>query len=182
MKRELYNEVKEKALALYEKAHIILTDSEKDNLEMVEFALGDVYNTGIEIIVYVNTDLVCAKEMCLLPYQTCAEHIHKPMMEVGYPGKEETFRCRYGTVYLFIEDGIVTEDPIAKPPKGDELYYTARHEIVLEPGDQFTLLPDTLHWFKAGSEGAVISEFSTKSFDEYDIFTDPRINRMAGVE
>ena len=42
--------------------------------------------------------------------------------------------------------------------------------------------PDTLHWFQAGPEGAVISEFSTRSFDEYDIFTDPRIQRIPVVE
>jgi D-lyxose ketol-isomerase len=34
-----------------------------------------------------------------------------------------------------------------------------------------------LHWFQAGPEGAVISEFSTQSRDEADVFTDPRIVR-----
>ena len=42
--------------------------------------------------------------------------------------------------------------------------------------------PNTKHWFQAGEEGAVISEFSTPSFDEYDIFTDPRIDRLPKVE
>ena len=183
MTRETYLEVKEKALELYEKAHIVLTEKEKESLEVVNFSLNDVYRTGIEIIVYVNTELVCAKEMALLPGQTCAEHIHTPVSgNSNYTGKEETFRCRYGTVYLRVEDGQVTENPIAKPPSGEEAYYTARHEIVLNPGDQFTLYPNTLHWFQAGPEGAVISEFSTKSDDEYDIFTDTRINRMAGID
>jgi D-lyxose ketol-isomerase len=48
---------------------------------------------------------------------------------------------------------------------------------VLRPGDQHTIPPDTLHWFKAGDEGAVVSEFSTQSRDETDVFTDPRIRR-----
>ena len=37
-------------------------------------------------------------------------------------------------------------------------------------------MPNTLHWFKAGDEGAVVSEFSTKSMDEFDIYTDKRID------
>ncbi|MCL4481730.1 MAG: D-lyxose/D-mannose family sugar isomerase, partial [Bacteroidetes bacterium] len=52
---------------------------------------------------------------------------------------------------------------------------------VLTPGDQFTLNPDTLHWFRAGNEGAVVSEFSTTSTDGDDIFTDPGINRFTKI-
>ena len=50
-------------------------------------------------------------------------------------------------------------------------------EIELCPGDQFTIPPDTLHWFRAGAEGAIVTEFSTRSRDELDVFTDPRIVR-----
>ena len=42
--------------------------------------------------------------------------------------------------------------------------------------------PNTRHWFQAGPDGAVVSEFSTKSLDEYDIFTDPRIRRIPEIE
>jgi len=51
------------------------------------------------------------------------------------------------------------------------------HQPLLQPGEQFTIEPDTLHWFQAGDEGAVVSEFSTRSRDEADVFTDPRIVR-----
>ncbi len=47
-------------------------------------------------------------------------------------------------------------------------------EIVLRPGDQYTLPPNSLHWFQAGDKGAVVSEFSSTSTDEHDRFTDPR--------
>ena len=40
------------------------------------------------------------------------------------------------------------------------------------------LFPDTLHWFQAGPQGAIISEFSTTSRDESDIFTDPQLKRL----
>jgi D-lyxose ketol-isomerase len=50
-------------------------------------------------------------------------------------------------------------------------------EVTLRPGDQFTIPPDTLHSFQAGAEGAIITEFSTRSRDELDVFSDPRIVR-----
>ena len=99
----------------------------------------------------------------------------------GYLGKEETFRCRYGTVYLYV-DGEPSAAPQAKPPAGSEEYYTVWHEIILHEGDQYTMMPDTRHWFQAGDKGAVVSEFSTKSLDEYDIFTDTRIRRIPEIE
>ena len=130
---------------------------------------------------YVNTERCCAKEMVLFPGQTCPEHRHAPVEQLNYPGKEETFRCRYGLVYLYV-DGDPAENPQAQPPDGSELYYTVRHEIVLHPGEQYTMHPNTRHWFQAGPDGAVVSEFSTKSLDEYDIFTDPRIRRIPEIE
>ena len=42
-------------------------------------------------------------------------------------------------------------------------------------------MPNTPHWFQAGDEGAVVSEFSTRSRDESDIFTDPQIQRAPQV-
>ena len=44
------------------------------------------------------------------------------------------------------------------------------HQVVLKPGDQYTLMPDTPHWFQAGDEGAIVSEFSTRSTDDQDVF------------
>ena len=89
----------------------------------------------------------------------------------------ETFRCRWGKVWLYVE-GEPADKPACKPPAGSEDYYTVFHEIALEPGQQYTVGSDTLHWFQAGEEGAVVSEFSSSSTDENDIFTDPRIQRV----
>ncbi len=176
MTRETCEKARERALVLFEKAHIVLTPEEKAGLEIVDFGLGDLENTGLQLVTYINTDAYCAKEMALFPGQTCPEHTHTPFD--GYIGKQETFRCRYGLVYLYVE-GEPSEDPHAEPPEGR---YTARHEITLYPGEQYTIYPNTKHWFKAGSEGAVISEFSTKSYDEYDLFTDPAVKRIPKIE
>ena len=69
--------------------------------------------------------------------------------------------------------------PAARAP--DDGVFTVWHEVVLRPGEQHTIPPDTLHWFQAGDEGAVVSEFSTESRDELDVFTDPRIRRTTVV-
>ena len=165
------NELIKNALEMYEKAKIVLTDKEKANIEIADFGLNDLENTALTLITYINTKRCCAKEMVLLPHQTCPEHRHPEVG--GKPGKEETFRCRYGKVYLYV-DGEPCANPACKPPKG---VYTVTREIVLNPGEQYTIYPNTLHWFQAGDEGAVISEFSTHSSDETDIFSDPDIIR-----
>jgi D-lyxose ketol-isomerase len=159
---------------LLSEAGIALTPEEKANIEVADFNLGQLEQTGLEIITYVNTFRCCAKELVLFPRQTCPEHVHPPVE--GEPGKEETFRCRKGEVYLYVS-GEPTPNPKAKPPKGREHTYTVWHEIVLRPGEQYTLYPNTLHWFQGGEEGAIVSEFSTTSRDGSDIFTDPDIVR-----
>lgn len=170
---ELYKEATTKALEYLEKVGIVLTEDEKSQMQVAEYGLNQLYSIGLQLIVYVNTDRCCAKELILLPGQTCPEHRH-PSVE-GEPGKEETFRCRAGEVYLYVS-GEPTENPVAKAPTGREKYFTAWKEIILQPGQQYTLQPDTLHWFQAGDAGAVVSEFSTKSMDEFDIYTDPDID------
>jgi len=57
------------------------------------------------------------------------------------------------------------------------LHVESAGEIVLRPGEQCTIPPNTLHWFEAGDEGAIVSEFSTTSRDSLDVFTDSRIVR-----
>ena len=77
--------------------------------------------------------------------------------------------------------GESAREPGAKPPAGREDTYDVWHEIVLQSGAQYTLHPDTWHWFQAGDEGAVVSEFSTTSTDEADVFTDPEIQRQTQI-
>ena len=180
MKKDIYEEVQRKAIALFNQSSIVLTDSEMKAIEVADFGLGDIYRTGLQLVTYINTERVCAKELALLPGQTCPEHRH-PQLDSGYIGKEETFRCRFGKLFLFVE-GSKTPHPQALPPAGDEAFYTVFHQIILTPGEQFTLKPDQKHWFQAGEKGAVVSEFSTPSYDEEDIFTDPRIIRIPVID
>jgi D-lyxose ketol-isomerase len=133
---------------------IVLTERERAELEIADFGLGRFEEIGLALVVYENNDRYCAKELVLLPNQLCPEHRHPPVGDD--PGKQETFRCRTGEVTLWVD---------------------GHGEMTLRPGDQFTIPPDTLHWFRAGAEGAIVSEFSSRSRDESDVFTDPKIVR-----
>jgi D-lyxose ketol-isomerase len=157
-------------------AGVVLTPAEVGAIEVADFGLARLEETGLQIVVYVNTERVCAKELVMFPWQLCPEHRH-PEVD-GQPGKEETFRCRAGTVYIYVE-GEPTPDPAARVPADGT--FTVWHEVVLGPGDQYTLMPDTLHWFQAGEHGAIVSEFSTRSTDQFDVFSDPRIQRATVV-
>jgi len=147
-------EARGRAAAMLADAGIVLTSAESEAIEVADFGLDDLERWGLQIVVYVNTDRVCAKELVMFPNQACPEHRHPPVD--GEPGKEETFRVRRGSVRLWVD--------------GDG-------EVVRGLGEQHTIPPDTLHRFEAGEEGAIVSEFSTRSRDESDVFTDPRVVR-----
>ena len=167
-----------RAAGILEGAGIALTPEERGEIEVADFGLSRLDDFGLEVVVYVNTDRYCAKELVLFPRQTCPEHRHPPFD--GTPGKEETFRCRSGIVFLYVA-GEATRGPSARLHEADREVFTAWHEVVLRPGEQYTIPPDTLHWFQAGDEGALVSEFSSTSRDDLDLWTDPRIARATLV-
>ena len=130
------SEARRRAAEMLAGEGIVLTPAERDEIEVADFGLGRLDEIGLQLVVYVNTERVCAKELVLFPGQTCPEHRHPPVGDD--PGKEETFRCRAGSVTLWVD---------------------GHGEVELRPGDQFTIPPDTLHWFRAGDDGAIVSEF-----------------------
>ena len=180
MKREDVERARARASAILKKAGIAVTPREQAHIEVADFGLGALARYGFEIVVYENNDRYCAKEIILMPRQICPEHRHPPV-DSANPGKQETFRCRWGVVYLYTSGEPATR-PRAIIPGKYRPYFTVWNEIILRPGDQFTLPPDTLHWFQAGDEGAVLSEFSSSSIDELDIWTHPGLDRMPRYE
>jgi D-lyxose ketol-isomerase len=175
LSKEEWRLARDRAHAMLEQAAIVLTADELERLEVADFGLQRLAEIGLEVVTYVNTDHVCAKEIVMFPWQICPEHKHPPVL--GRPGKEETFRCRWGEVHLYVE-GEPSEPFLARLPAQGGEYLAMRHQVVLAPGEQYTLQPEKWHWFQAGPQGAVISEFSTHSTDEADIFHDPRIARI----
>ena len=175
MNQQQITAARERAAAQLSDAGIILTPDEAVNIEVVDFGLQRLESEGLEIITYENNDRYCAKELVLFPRQTCPEHRHPPVGDE--PGKRETFRVRQGIVWLYVE-GRESATIHARVPERSGSHYTVFHEIELHPGQKYTIEPNTKHWFQAGDAGAIISEFSSTSRDDADVFTDPNIRRV----
>jgi len=120
MRRKEYEEAKSRAIEYLKRANIVITDKERDSIEVTDYGLNMLDKIGLQILVYINTERVCAKELILFPRQTCPEHKHPPIN--GDPGKEETFRCRWGKVYLYVP---------GEPTKKSQSYHTRRKKTIL---------------------------------------------------
>lgn len=179
MKASEFEAAQKRANEVLRTVGIVLTADEAAHIEVADLGLNRLNVEGLELVTYINNDRYCAKELVLFPGQTCPEHRHPPVD--GKPGKQETFRCRWGEVWLYVE-GEPAASIRAEVPAAAKEYYTVFHEVALLPGEQYTIPPDTLHWFQAGPEGAVVSEFSSTSTDANDIFTNPNIKRAPVVE
>jgi D-lyxose ketol-isomerase len=175
MDRATYHRWQQRTLSFFRERDLALSESEQDQIEVADFGLGRLEEFGLELVVYVNTDGYCAKELVMFSRQICPEHRHPPRGQRR--GKEETFRCRWGEVFLYTP-GPAAKSARAAVPEDKVGTFTVWHETILHPGDQFTIAPNTLHWFQAGADGAWISEFSDHSDDGSDIFTDTAIRRV----
>ena len=70
---------RKQAIGLFTEAGIVLTPAEREQIEIADFGLGHHEQTGLAVLVYVNTVRCCAKELAMLPGQTCPEHQHPPI-------------------------------------------------------------------------------------------------------
>ena len=66
--KEIYEKCSKRALEFLDKAGIALTEEEKNNIQVAEYDLDCVETIGLELVVYVNTEKCCAKELVLFPY------------------------------------------------------------------------------------------------------------------
>lgn len=177
--RAQYENARRRAARMLEAADILARPDEVARFEVVDLGLSELEETGLQIVTLVSTGEIGVKVLVLFPHQTFAQHKHPPLGD--YPGKEETFRCQWGELYLYMP-GPPTRDPRGKPPAHRRHTYTVWHETVLRPGDQITSPPDTFHWFQGGPDGAVVWSFSSRATDVQDVFTDPDAQRVTEVE
>jgi D-lyxose ketol-isomerase len=162
------------AAGLIRRAGVVVRPEEIARIEVADVGLSEVEESGLQILTLVQTGNIGVKVLALLPNQIFPQHKHPPLGD--YPGKEETFRCQWGEIYLYMP-GEPTPNPKATPPAHRRHTYTVWREHILRPGDQLTSPPDTFHWFQAGPEGAVVWSFSSRPTDVEDIFSDPSIQR-----
>jgi D-lyxose ketol-isomerase len=177
--KKQYREAQKRALEYVERAGVIVSEEEKKNISVADFGLSDLEHQGAQILTFFNTERLSAKVIVLSPWQILPEHWH-PAIDKDI-GKEEIMRVRWGEVYLYVP-GEPASRPRAKIPPGEEKNFTVWHEIILKPGDQYILKPQTVHWFQAGQEGAVIDDYSSMARDLQDGFTNPRVVRETRIE
>jgi D-lyxose ketol-isomerase len=175
--RSRYRSAQKKAADMIRKAGLSITPAEAEQIEVVDFGLGDLETEGVQVLTLVQTQRISVKVLVLFPDQTEPEHWHPPVADD--PGKEETVRVIAGTVYFYITGRDTFQGGFIVPGKGD--YYTMRHEICMRPADQITLAPGAKHWFQARGQGAVMYSFSTVARDVLDQFTDPNIDRVTKI-
>ncbi|XOW22352.1 D-lyxose/D-mannose family sugar isomerase [Lactococcus lactis] len=161
----------------FKDSKIAFTREELDRIEYADFGLNNIKQEGLNLIIYINNDHYVQRKWFFWQDKPARhKHPHRGQ-NLEIEGKEETFRVRQGQVYLYVTGEPNVKTIIAKIPSGNKEWYTARHEIILNAGEQFTIAPNILHWFQAGKDGAIISEFSSSSEDSSDIFTNPKVRR-----
>jgi len=145
-----------------------LTEREVDSLEVKDFGLDNVRTEGFGLIDLLRTQTIRINLIVLLPHQTLPQHLH-PSYD-NEPGKEETLRVLYGTTRVFVEGA---PSPCVDIPAGKEQWYTALKKIELDSGAQYSVPPNTKHWFQAGENGSVNIAFQNRVDESKNIFYDP---------
>ncbi len=175
--RQLQQIARRQAGEMIGRAGIHVTDKEAESIEVVDFGLSRLHKEGVQVLTLLQTERISVKVLALFSNQTEPEHWHPPV--AGDPGKEETVRVIFGTLYFYIPGENTFKEGFLV--KGKEHCYTMRHEIVMRPGDQITLAPGVKHWFQARDEGVVMYSFSTVARDALDEFTDKDIVRITKI-
>lgn len=112
-------------------------------------------------------------EMFLLPGQSIPEHWHVATKDAST--KFESCHVRYGSITLFTE-GEAKPDVADRIPQYQREIVKARKEKVLNPGEiGFAEKEGEKHWFKAGPEGAIMTEYATVHDGDGVRFSDPSI-------
>jgi D-lyxose ketol-isomerase len=176
--RKQYEEAQKRALEFMLKAGVVLSEDEKENISVADFGLSDLEHQGGQILTFFNTNQISAKIIVLFPWQILPEHWHPA---IGNDiGKEEVMRVRWGEIYLYVP-GEPTPNLKARIPPEERGNFTVWREVSMKPGDQYILPPQTVHWFQAGNDGAVIDDYSTTVSDLQDRFTNPRVVRATKI-
>src|SRR5438445_817309 len=64
-----------RAAAMLRGAGVVLTAAEEGAVEIADFGLGRFEREGLALLVYVNTERYCAKEVVMWPGQRCPERM-----------------------------------------------------------------------------------------------------------
>jgi D-lyxose ketol-isomerase len=147
-----------------------VTLREFEALEVNDFGLGNLPHEGFAFIDLLRSPRLRITLLVLLPNQSLPQHVHPPYE--GEQGKEETIRVLFGQTKVYIK-GEAT-NPAMAIPAGKTSYYTARLEIPIIAGEQYTVTPNIEHWFQGGPEGSVNICFQNRVDENRNLFWDPK--------
>lgn len=156
-------EARKRAGEMIRAAGLPVSNEDLAEMEVADFGLSDLPRTGAQILTLVDTERKGVRIIVLFPDQVLPEHRHPPVGDD--PGKEETLWLISGRMSLFVEN------------EGAG----ARTEIIMRPGDRYTLVPGTPHRFRGGDAGAVLVTFATTTRDALDVFADPHVVRKTAI-
>ena len=170
MDTTLLRTVQEQTQDLLRKSGFPLSVQEQAEFAINDFGLGDVLTEGFGFVDILRSPRVRVVVIVLLPNQTLPQHRHPPHADEAI-GKEETLRVLHGHAKVYVEGE--ANNPDIRIPAGKDGFYTARHEIALDTGEQVTVAPNVDHWFQGGNEGAVCLTFQNRVDESQNIFADP---------
>ena len=162
--------IQEEYLNLFNRSGFPVTDAEWEALEISDFGLGNLRSEGFAFIDILRSPRLRITMIALLPNQTLPQHVHPPYEDE--PGKEETLRVLSGQTKVYIRGEATTSGMLI--PEGKAPFYTARQEIRLNPGEQYTVPPGIEHWFQGGQEGSVNICFQNRVDETKNRFWDPQ--------
>lgn len=171
MDTTLENEVKTEYQNLLLKSGFSVSQDELNRIEVNDLGLGNIRKEGFSFIDILRTKRLRITVLMLLPGQSLPQHVHPPYEDEI--GKEETIRVIYGQTKVYSAEDDQNKENI-KIPEGKEKYYTAKYEVHLNQGEQYTVKPNTNHWFQGGEEGAVNICFQNRVDETRNIFFDPK--------
>jgi D-lyxose ketol-isomerase len=168
--------VRAETTALIRAAGVHLSEQELAGMQLIDFGLGDIRREGVQYVDILLTECLRITVLALLPNQTLPQHFHPAYEQCA--GKEESVRCVWGQFRIYLPGpNTITLGTVRL---GKEQWYSARHEVVLEPGGMCTIAPSVPHWFQAGPAGAVTITFANRVDETRNRFADPDVRAICG--
>jgi D-lyxose ketol-isomerase len=162
-------EIRQGYVELIRRSGFPVTAGEREALEVNDFGLKNMPHEGFAFIDLLRSPRLRITLLVLLPNQSLPQHVHPPYEEEQ--GKEETIRVLFGQTKVYVKGGAT--NPAMVIPAGKVSYYTARQEISMIAGEQYTVAPGIEHWFQGGPEGSVNICFQNRVDENRNLFWDP---------
>jgi len=182
IKKETLNTIKAKQAYLDLMTHFnypIYDSFKTDTLKISDFGLSDFSHVGMASITWINKNYPTGgyqgREIFLLPGQMMAEY--KTIQTENSLPKQSSWLVRHGSIYSFSVESTLGFFPDGiQIPESQRQVTKANNCKVINQGGYDTLKNESgWHFIMGGSEGAIVTEFSTFSNPESLRFSNPKV-------